>query len=374
MPNLSRHFTPGRYICPMFHTPVDSLNDKYLRLFGIPISVVILLLAQMPFFYPGRWDLFWKYAVIGIVFTGLMWEISRLVLIRVRRRFPDLSQTRQRIGWMFLLFVLQLGIGQALIVKATFALGLAKIATLPFFKIWLINFAWSLFFIVVISSTYEAIYFFSQYKLAVQKAEHLKKQQVQQQLETLKNRVNPHFLFNSLTTLSALIGEDAAQAEQFVDELSKVYRYLLRAGRQPAASLGDELQFADSYAFLLKTRFEAGSFSMDTDRCRTARNLSQSDKDPKPISDTALLDRQLPVLSLQNALDYLVRTQNAPLHIRIDPNGQYLRIVCQNQPKSLSFDVSNNDWLQLENNGATQETQSGKLTILIPFTSNPPMA
>ena len=353
----------------MFHAPAETLNDKYLRLFGIPISVIALLLAQMPFFYRGRWDLFWKYAVIGIVFTGLMWEISRLILIRVRRRFPDVARTKQRVGWMFLLFVVQMGIGQAFITKAVFSMNLAQIATLSFFEIWLINFAWSLFFIVVISSTYEAIYFFGQYKLAIQKAEHLKKQQVQQQLDTLKNRVNPHFLFNCLTTLSALIGEDAVRAERFVDELSKVYRYLLRAGRQSTATLGDELQFAESYTFLLKNRFETGAFSFDASHCRGDL------KSPRQYATQyATLDRQLPVLSLQNALDYLVRTQNAPLHLRVDALEKHLRISGQNQPKALSFDASDNDWRQLEGNGAKQEVQLGHISILIPFTSNTPSA
>jgi len=90
-------------------------------------------------------------------------------------------------------------------------------------------------------------FIFSQYKLAIQKAELLKRQQAQKKLDALKSRVNPHFLFNSLTTPSALISEDTRLAEQFVDELSKVYRYLQRAGRQPEASLNDEPQFAKSY-------------------------------------------------------------------------------------------------------------------------------
>lgn len=113
-----------------------------------------------------------------------------------------------------------------------------------------------------LSSIYEAIYFFDQYKIARQKAEQLQTNQAQQKLDALKSRVNPHFLFNSLTTLSALIGEDPRRAEQFVDELSKVYRYLLRAGRQPLATLAEELQFAQSYSFLLKNRFEAGAFTV----------------------------------------------------------------------------------------------------------------
>ena len=216
-----------------------------------------------------------------------------------------------------------------------------------------------LFFVLLLSSVYEAIYFLSQYKMARQKAEHLKKQQAQQRLDTLRNRVNPHFLFNSLTTLSALIGEDAPRAERFVDELSKVYRYLLRAGRQATATLGEELQFADSYAFLLKNRFEAGAFS-----------LTKSGGDSKsPPDSIAALDQPIPALTFQNAIEYLVRTQNSPLHIRVEALDEHLRISCAHHPKALSFDVSDHDWRQLEGAGARREVAAGQLAMLIPFTS-----
>jgi hypothetical protein len=49
-----------------------SLNDKYLRLLGNPISVIVMMLAQLPVFYPGDWVYFWKAATIGVIFTGVM--------------------------------------------------------------------------------------------------------------------------------------------------------------------------------------------------------------------------------------------------------------------------------------------------------------
>ena len=341
----------------MSTVPSETLNDKYLRLFGIPLSVIVLLMAQMPFFFPGRWDLFWKYTVISVFFTALMWEGARIVLIRVRRRFPDLWQTKQRVGWMFLLFAIQLGIGQALITYAVIVMGLAAESTFSFLKIWLINFASSLFFIALISSAYEAIYFFNQYKIAFIKSEHLKKQQTQQQIDALKTRVNPHFLFNSLTTLSALIGEAPRRAEQFVDELSKVYRYLLKARRQATVPLGEELQFAESYTFLLKSRFEEGAF-LFTNHCPS---------DPKSLEGYESLDQNIPVLSLQHVLDFLVRTQNTPLHIQVEKFNNTLRISCKDQPKSRAFDTQYTDWEQLEHHGATQQQQFGRFEVLIPI-------
>jgi hypothetical protein len=344
----------------MSNNSANRLNDKYLRLYGIPISVVAFMFAQMPFFFPGRWDLLWKYTLISLVFTTLIWEIARWIMIRMRQRFPGLAQSKQRVSWTLFYFVVEMAIGQLILTKFIMYMGLAASLEYSFFQIWFINFACALFFIALIGTAYEAVYTFHQYKTTLVKAEHLKKQQAQQRLEALKTRVNPHFLFNALTTLSALIGEDAPRAERFVDELSKVYRYLLRAGRQPTVTLGEELQFADSYVFLLQNRFEAGTFSFK-DNCRG---------NSKSLGQYELLDHTLPALVFQNALDYFVRTQNLPLHIQADIHGNELQITGKYQPKNRSMDVSYHDWAQLELLGARQEVISDQLVVFIPLTSN----
>ncbi|MBD2757883.1 sensor histidine kinase [Spirosoma validum] len=78
------------------------------------------------------------------------------------------------------------------------------------------------------------------------------------QLRALQAQVNPHFLFNSLNSLSSLIDEEPDRASQFVDRLSVVYRYLLKANDQPLTTLGKELDFIRSYYQLLKTRYGDG--------------------------------------------------------------------------------------------------------------------
>ncbi len=77
-------------------------------------------------------------------------------------------------------------------------------------------------------------------------------------LNGLKSQVNPHFLFNSLNSLSSLIQENEEEAEKFLDEMSKVYRYMLRNDEEQLITLETELQFAASYMHLLKTRYGAG--------------------------------------------------------------------------------------------------------------------
>lgn len=86
-------------------------------------------------------------------------------------------------------------------------------------------------------------------------AERLEKAGTQAQLLALRNQVNPHFLFNSLSILSSLVHEDAHLAEKFIDQLARFYRYTLEQEKQDTVPLEVELAFIRSYIFLLRIRF-----------------------------------------------------------------------------------------------------------------------
>jgi LytS/YehU family sensor histidine kinase len=125
---------------------------------------------------------------------------------------------------------------------------------------------------------------------------------LQQEFDVLKSQVNPHFLFNCFNTLSSLINEDAKKAELFLDELSKVYRYLLRNNEAGLSTLQNELKFIESYFRLLKTRHgDAVQFQVEADK-RYENYL-------------------VPSLSLQmlveNAVKHNVLSKNKPLMIDI---------------------------------------------------------
>jgi two-component system LytT family sensor kinase len=76
------------------------------------------------------------------------------------------------------------------------------------------------------------------------------------QFESLKNQLDPHFLFNSLNVLSALIDENPNQAQKFTASMSKIYRYVLEQKDKELVTVEDEIEFAKTYCDLLKTRFE----------------------------------------------------------------------------------------------------------------------
>ncbi|NCU03196.1 MAG: hypothetical protein GXC73_04345 [Chitinophagaceae bacterium] len=90
------------------------------------------------------------------------------------------------------------------------------------------------------------------------KAESLEKEKTLVQYESLKQHLNPHFLFNSLTSLRSLIKTDAKTATSFLDGMSKVYRYVLKSGEQELVRLQDELEFVETFVKLQKIRFKEG--------------------------------------------------------------------------------------------------------------------
>ncbi len=93
------------------------------------------------------------------------------------------------------------------------------------------------------------------WKKSIENEERLKRESVTAQYETLKNQVNPHFLFNSLNTLSTLITQNLEVADHFVKRLSEVYRYVLEFKDKEVIDVATELKFIDSYLYLQKIRF-----------------------------------------------------------------------------------------------------------------------
>jgi two-component system LytT family sensor kinase len=108
----------------------------------------------------------------------------------------------------------------------------------------------SAFYLTIISRSYQ------QLKNVQIRAERSEKEAALSQVEALKHQLSPHFLFNSLSILTSMVHEDADLSEQYIKQLSKVYRYILEQRDQELVSLKTELEFIHSYTFLLQIRFE----------------------------------------------------------------------------------------------------------------------
>ena len=100
---------------------------------------------------------------------------------------------------------------------------------------------------IIIITVIEAVVWFKRSQQSLLKAERLERENSQIRYETLKNQLNPHFLFNSLNVLSSLIRKDTDRAQGFVDEFSSVYRYTLDVIEKPVVELREEIDFAKSF-------------------------------------------------------------------------------------------------------------------------------
>lgn len=138
--------------------------------------------------------------------------------------------------------------------------------------------------------------------------------------ESLKNQIDPHFLFNSLNVLTSLIEENPDQAQRFTTSLSKVYRYVLEQKDKELISVEEELSFAKTYMNLLKMRFENSiSFELPTD-------FSNPDAKVVPLSLQLLLE---------NTIKHNVVSEKKPLHIRIYIDNGYLIVENNLQKKEV---------------------------------------
>lgn len=125
--------------------------------------------------------------------------------------------------------------------------------------------------------------------------------------ESLKNQIDPHFLFNSLNVLTSLIGENPKQAERFTTKLSKVYRYVLEQRNKELIPLSEELQFARAYMELLQMRFE------DAIQFDIPSEISNEELKIVPLSLQLLLE---------NAVKHNVVSSSKPLKLKIfEENG-----------------------------------------------------
>lgn len=114
----------------------------------------------------------------------------------------------------------------------------------------------ALFFALALITIYISINFFKAWKKSLLEVEKYKTQSTEAQLQNLKNQINPHFLFNNLSVLTSLVYQNQDKAVHFINELSKVYRYLLDNKNSELVTLHEELGFLDHYTYLLKIRFE----------------------------------------------------------------------------------------------------------------------
>jgi sensor histidine kinase YesM len=220
---------------------------------------VLMLLLNYAFFgdhYTTDGSLFLGATAITLPVVWLLSQVQIGLSLHLREKYPRFDQRKARFAsWLFLSLPLTL-----LVIVLLWICYLI----LPFFsvKVLALSLPWALLagavahILAIIAN--EGQFTYHQWKNAVIESERLQKINWESRYEGLKQQVNPHFLFNSINTLSSLITEDKTAAGQYVKEMSQVYRYLLRSNDDELVPLQPELRFIHSYYHLLKTRFGEG--------------------------------------------------------------------------------------------------------------------
>lgn len=134
-------------------------------------------------------------------------------------------------------------------------------------------------------------------------SERLEKENVKAQFNALKNQVSPHFMFNNFSVLSSLIESDPELSIQFVNQLSKAYRYILEQASFDHIKLRTELEFVQTYTFLLKTRFE--------EKLKVEIEVSEYERDHYSIVPLTLQ------LLIENAVKHNQMSSDNPLIVTI---------------------------------------------------------
>ncbi|MBU4538834.1 MAG: 2TM domain-containing protein [Weeksellaceae bacterium] len=180
--------------------------------------------------------------------------------------------------------------------------------TMNFVNWFMINFA------LMISAILHAKGFIEEWKKSTRKEvveQKLIAKSANAQFESLKNQLDPHFLFNSLNVLSSLIDENPNQAQHFTASMSKIYRYVLEQKDKELVTVEEEIEFARTYCDLLKTRFE--------DSVNFEFNVSETDLKSYVVP----LSLQL---LLENCIKHNFATSQKPLNIKIYSEKGFLLI------------------------------------------------
>jgi hypothetical protein len=182
------------------------------------------------------------------------------------------------------------------------------------------NYIISIIITFVVTLAIHAIYFYKAYQENKVKEQKIIAGTASAQFESLKNQIDPHFLFNSLNVLSSLIEENPESAQKFTTSLSKVYRYVLEQKDKELVSVAEELKFAKTYMNLLKMRFE-NSITFEI-----PEGFDNEEAKVVPLSLQLLLE---------NCIKHNVVSEAKPLHVKISIENNQLVVTNNLQKKEV---------------------------------------
>lgn len=274
---------------------------------------------------------FLSITLVSFIFYSCAFITYGIVAIALRNRFPEERQFYKRIGICLGVFYLMSAVYISMLLFSFdyFSFFGYQYSDDDFTHGWLC---------LVVINTFltflnEGIYRFENYRNTIIETEQLKNEYLRSQVLSLKSQLNPHFLFNSLNTLSSLIHEDESTAEEFLDHMSKVYRYLLKNDEQ-LVPLEMELEFIRSYAFLLRSRHGEGL------QINIPASASEARCNIPPLTLQMIIE---------NAVNNNFISRSTPLEINIAVSANCLEISNTVQPKVNGTEEPADMWVNLTN-------------------------
>lgn len=204
------------------------------------------------------------------------------------------------------------------------------------------------------------VFFYQEWNDSLKRERKLREEKLIFQYETLKNQVNPHFLFNSLNTLSSLVSQDPQLSEKFISTLSGIYRYIIENRDVELINLSEEIAFVERFFFLQKIR-DNGKIELQMD----LPDVKQYEILPISIQ-----------LLVENALKHNAATKQEPLIINLGIKDEYVIVENKLIPK-MHLEPSSNLGLKnlkervklILNKEVLVDASNGKFIVKIPLKS-----
>ncbi len=297
----------------MINLPQYTKKDRWIFLSVCVPHVIFLNILLFGKRYFTDITVFVAATMFTFIIMASSWHLHTWVAVTLRNRFSKDSDLVKRMAIAVVLFILMTGI---IVTMIFYGYNYFHFLNYEFDeKVYDWALATGMLLNIFTTVIYESVYSFEKWKTTLTENEQLKKEHMHSRLLGLRSQVSPHFLFNSLNSLSSLINDDPARAEIFLDEMSKVYRYLLRHNEEQIVELGTELTFVRSYYHLLKARYGKGvELVIEVDE-KYYKNL-------------------LPPLTLQILLD----------------NALKVNLISKEKPLSIYIYVKESGWLEIKNN------------------------
>lgn len=308
-----------------------------------------------------------NYSVIELLGSGLYFFLIAMLVAAGCRRVTGLVRQQYRIRDSSVSKILMLSFWGALystIITGLMAYGWINLSKDPF--------DWSIIFKACAVSGVLAVIFVLGNEIVLLSKERvldtkivdqLDKERSFAELSVLNNELDPHFMFNSLLTLSQLITADVTKAQLFIDKLSRVYKYILLNKERELISLQKELVFIGDYFFLLQIRHD-NKLKLDLD----FRDTDQHKNMVLPCSLQVLVE---------NAIKHNEFSESNPLHISVQSNGEYIKVSNRVRPRSYPENSTRIGLRNLSqryrlicNRDITIERQKTLFTVKLPLITN----